>query len=125
MLYLRFRLITCCLPSLQLLGSSMFVLRVLLLPYRFVSLVCYIQFQCFSSYKITCILLRQRPSLSVFILSGNPYKLKFCFRKFNTSLVSDDLQILAFGHLLNLSFAISIGWSPFSFLLVSFTEKSI
>ena len=64
------------------------------------------------------------PPLSVFIFSGSPYKLKFCSRKLRTSLVSADLQIFAVGHLLNLSTAIRIWYSPFSFSLFSFPEKS-
>ena len=65
------------------------------------------------------------PPLSVFLFSGSPYMLKFCFRKFITSLISDDFQIFAVGLLLNLSMAISIWCSPFKFLLFSSPEKSI
>ena len=60
------------------------------------------------------------PALSVLIFSGSPYRLKFCFKKFNTSFVSDDLQIFTGGHLLNLSIAISTWCSPFSFLWFNF-----
>ena len=54
-----------------------------------------------------------------------PYKSKFCFKKFSTSLVSADLQIFAVGHSLNLSIAFKIWYSPFKFLLFNFPEKSI
>ena len=65
------------------------------------------------------------PPLSVLIFSGSPYKLKFGFRKLSTFFVSEDLQIFAVGHLLNLSIAISIWCSPFNFLWFNFPVKSI
>ena len=65
------------------------------------------------------------PPLPDLIFSGSPYELKFWFKKFSTSFVSDDLQIFTVGHLLNLSTAISSWYSPFSFLLFSFPKKSI
>ena len=55
------------------------------------------------------------PRLSLSIFSGSPCKLKLGFKKFNTSFVSDDIQIFTVGHLLNQSMAISIWCSPFSF----------
>ena len=78
-----------------------------------------------SCCKILCILSIQTPPLSVCIFSGNQYRLKFCFKKFSTSLVFDDLQIFAVDHLLNLSIAINIWYSPFNFLLFKLPEKSI
>ena len=53
------------------------------------------------------------PSLSDFIFSGVPYKLKLFVRKFVTSFVSAVLQIYAVGLLLNRSTAIKICTSPF------------
>ena len=52
------------------------------------------------SFEITA------PPLSAFIFSGSPYKFKFSFRKFKTSLVSADLQSFAVGLSLYLSTAI-------------------
>ena len=103
----------------------MFVLRVLLLPYRDAFSVYFIQFRFCSRCKIFCILPIQTPPLSVFIFSGNQYRLKFCFKKFSTSLVFDDLQFFVLGPLLNLSIAIIIWYSPFNFLLFNLPEKSI
>ena len=62
--------------------------------------------------------------LSDFIFSGIPYILKLLDRKFVTSFVSEVLQNVAVGHLLNLSIAISICISPLNFLLCSFPVKS-
>ena len=63
------------------------------------------------------------PPLSVLIFSRSPFRLNFWFKKFGTSFVSDNLQILAFGHLLNLSTAITSWYSPFSFLLFIFRRN--
>ena len=65
------------------------------------------------------------PLLSDFILSRDPYRLKWFVRKFIFSCVPAVLQIFAVGHLLQRYFAISIWGSPFKCLLCSFPVEYI
>ena len=75
--------------------------------------------------KMFIVFRNETPTLSDFIFSGIPYKLKLLVRKFFTSFVSEVLQIFTVGQLLNLSTAIRNCTSLCKFLSCIFPVKSM